>query len=61
MIGWMNLSNDVYDSMTGVDVGKKESVVNLTGSRRRVLALATALLLGGGGLLFRLLGAAVSA
>lgn len=58
VIAWMNLSNDVYDSMTGVDAGKKESVVNLTGSRRRVLALATALLLGGGGLLFRLLSAA---
>lgn len=34
IIAWLNLSNDVFDSQTGVDTNKPESVVNLTGSRR---------------------------
>lgn len=57
IIAWLNLSNDVFDSMTGVDSAqrKPESVVNLTGSRLRVFALAHALLLSGAGLLFYLL------
>ncbi|KAK7363110.1 hypothetical protein VNO77_05240 [Canavalia gladiata] len=33
VITWLNLSNDVYDFDTGVDKNKKESVVNLVGSR----------------------------
>ncbi|KAG5135951.1 hypothetical protein AAZX31_08G068600 [Glycine max] len=33
-ITWLNLSNDVYDFDTGVDKNKKESVVNLAGSRK---------------------------
>lgn len=33
VITWLNLSNDVYDSDTGADKNKKESVVNLVGSR----------------------------
>ncbi|KAK7319450.1 hypothetical protein RJT34_04171 [Clitoria ternatea] len=33
VITWLNLSNDVYDFDTGVDKNKKESVVNLLGSR----------------------------
>ena len=59
IIAWLNLSNDVFDSQTGVDVNKAESVVNLTGSRRRVFAVATAALLAGAGLLFHLLAATV--
>ncbi|KAK6136481.1 hypothetical protein DH2020_029777 [Rehmannia glutinosa] len=33
IIAWLNLSNDVYDFETGADKNKKESVVNLFGSR----------------------------
>jgi 2-carboxy-1,4-naphthoquinone phytyltransferase len=33
IIGWINISNDVYDSDTGIDINKAESVVNLTGNR----------------------------
>ncbi|XP_048231765.1 2-carboxy-1,4-naphthoquinone phytyltransferase, chloroplastic isoform X2 [Ricinus communis] len=33
IITWLNLSNDVYDFDTGADKNKKESVVNLVGSR----------------------------
>ncbi|KAL8536199.1 hypothetical protein ACS0TY_011732 [Phlomoides rotata] len=33
IIAWLNLSNDVYDFDTGADKNKKESVVNLFGSR----------------------------
>ena len=60
IIGWLNLSNDVFDSSTGVDKTKPESVVNLTGSRGRVLAVAVALLISGTGLLFHLLSSVVS-
>ncbi|KAK4491202.1 hypothetical protein RD792_001934 [Penstemon davidsonii] len=41
---WVNLSNDVYDFDTGADVNKKESVVNLVGSRTAVHVLAWVLL-----------------
>ena len=60
VIGWLNLSNDVFDSVTGVDVTKEESVVNLTGSRVRVFLAAHALLFAGGGLLFALMRSVVS-
>jgi 1,4-dihydroxy-2-naphthoate octaprenyltransferase len=62
IIAWLNLSNDVFDSMTGVDSAqrKPESVVNLTGSRWRVFLGAHAALLSGGALLFGLLAAVVS-
>lgn len=60
IIAWLNLSNDVFDSMTGVDKTKDESVVNLTGSRRRVFVAAHVVLLGGAALLFNLLSAVVS-
>jgi 1,4-dihydroxy-2-naphthoate octaprenyltransferase len=33
IIAWINISNDVFDSDTGIDVNKAESVVNLTGNR----------------------------
>ncbi|KAK4271296.1 hypothetical protein QN277_020007 [Acacia crassicarpa] len=33
IITWLNLSNDVYDFDTGADKNKRESVVNLFGSR----------------------------
>jgi len=37
IIAWINLSNDVFDSDTGIDVNKAHSVVNLTGNRNLVL------------------------
>lgn len=47
IIAWLNLSNDAYDAETGVDKEKKESVVNMTGSREGVLASAYGCLLFG--------------
>ncbi|XP_056159337.1 2-carboxy-1,4-naphthoquinone phytyltransferase, chloroplastic isoform X2 [Syzygium oleosum] len=40
VITWLNLSNDVYDFDTGADKNKKESVVNLIGSRTGTLVAA---------------------
>ncbi|MFN9620412.1 MAG: 2-carboxy-1,4-naphthoquinone phytyltransferase [Synechococcaceae cyanobacterium] len=52
LLGWENLANDVFDADTGVDThGKPHSVVNLTGRRDRVAALANACLLIGLGLM----------
>lgn len=42
-----DLSNDAYDGETGVDVTKKESVVNLTGKPKLVLGLSFLFLAGG--------------
>ncbi|KAL0422403.1 UNVERIFIED_CONTAM: 2-carboxy-1,4-naphthoquinone phytyltransferase, chloroplastic [Sesamum latifolium] len=51
IIAWVNLSNDVYDYDTGADKNKKESVVNLVGSRTAINVIAWLLLvLGSGGL-----------
>lgn len=41
---WVNLSNDVYDFDTGADKDKKESVVNLFGSRDLINTIAWTLL-----------------
>lgn len=40
ILAWENLSNDVFDSDTGIDVNKAHSVVNLTRNRRLVFVLA---------------------
>ncbi|KAK9110993.1 hypothetical protein Scep_018512 [Stephania cephalantha] len=40
IITWLNLSNDVYDFDTGADKNKKESVVNIAGSRTGTLVAA---------------------
>ena len=40
IIAWLNLSNDVFDSETGIDVNKAHSVVNLTGNKTLVFWLA---------------------
>jgi len=49
IIAWLNLTNDVFDSDTGIDVNKRESVVNLLGgtrsARNTVLCIANILLL----------------
>ncbi|KAF6152107.1 hypothetical protein GIB67_031429 [Kingdonia uniflora] len=44
IITWLNLSNDVYDFDTGADKNKKESVVNMVGSRTGTLVAAYTLL-----------------
>nr|WP_290223405.1 2-carboxy-1,4-naphthoquinone phytyltransferase [Trichocoleus desertorum] len=33
ILAWMNLSNDVFDSETGIDTNKHHSLVNLTGNK----------------------------
>jgi 2-carboxy-1,4-naphthoquinone phytyltransferase len=40
IIAWLNISNDVFDSDTGIDVNKAESLVNLTGNRNLMFWLA---------------------
>jgi 1,4-dihydroxy-2-naphthoate octaprenyltransferase len=48
LLAWENLANDVFDADTGVDAtGKPHSMVNLTGRRDRVAALANGALLVG--------------
>ena len=48
LLAWENLANDVFDADTGVDVhGKPHSLVNLTGRRDRVAALANGCLVLG--------------
>jgi 1,4-dihydroxy-2-naphthoate phytyltransferase len=55
VIAWLNLSNDAFDSHTGVDKTKKESVVNLTGSPTLVLWTANVCLAAGVSLLWYLI------
>jgi 2-carboxy-1,4-naphthoquinone phytyltransferase len=51
IIAWINISNDVYDSDTGIDINKAESVVNLTGNRNLMFWLGNLFLsLGIGGI-----------
>jgi 2-carboxy-1,4-naphthoquinone phytyltransferase len=40
IIAWLNLSNDVFDSETGIDIHKAHSVVNLTGNKYLVFWIA---------------------
>jgi len=40
IIAWLNLSNDVFDSETGIDVNKVSSVVNLTGNKSLVFSIS---------------------
>jgi 2-carboxy-1,4-naphthoquinone phytyltransferase len=47
IIAWINISNDVFDSDTGIDQNKAESVVNLTGNRNLMFWLSNLLLAGG--------------
>lgn len=55
IIAWLNLSNDVFDSATGVDKNKAESVVNLTGDWRKVFLIANAFFILGVGILFSII------
>jgi 2-carboxy-1,4-naphthoquinone phytyltransferase len=47
IIAWLNISNDVYDSDTGIDINKAESVVNLTGNRNLMFWLGNLFLILG--------------
>ena len=49
-MGWLNLSNDVFDAETGVDAEKVESVVARTGDPAAVLWLANLFLALGAGI-----------
>ncbi len=40
ILAWLNLSNDVFDSETGIDKNKLHSVVNLTGNKPLIFWLA---------------------
>ncbi|WP_445240903.1 2-carboxy-1,4-naphthoquinone phytyltransferase [Microcoleus vaginatus] len=40
IIAWLNLSNDVFDSETGIDKNKAHSLVNLTGNKALIFGLA---------------------
>ena len=44
---WENLCNDVFDAETGIDVNKAHSVVNLTGKKNVIFAIANLCLLAG--------------
>ena len=39
ILAWENLSNDVFDAETGIDINKAHSLVNLTRNRRLIFAL----------------------
>jgi 2-carboxy-1,4-naphthoquinone phytyltransferase len=47
IIAWLNISNDVFDSDTGIDINKAESVVNLTGNRQLMFWIGNICLLLG--------------
>ena len=47
VIAWLNISNDVFDSDTGIDVHKAHSIVNLTGNRNAMFWLSNGFLLTG--------------
>ncbi|WP_013320592.1 2-carboxy-1,4-naphthoquinone phytyltransferase [Gloeothece verrucosa] len=40
ILAWENLSNDVFDSETGIDKNKTHSVVNLTGNKPLIFGLS---------------------
>ena len=47
IIAWLNLSNDVFDSETGIDKNKAHSVVNLTGNKQLIFWLSNLFLAAG--------------
>jgi 2-carboxy-1,4-naphthoquinone phytyltransferase len=44
IIAWLNLTNDVFDSDTGIDRNKAHSIVNLTGNKSLIFWLANGFL-----------------
>lgn len=47
ILAWENISNDVFDSETGIDANKHHSLVNLTGKKTLVFWIGNLCLLGG--------------
>ncbi len=47
IIAWLNLSNDVFDSETGVDENKAHSLVNLTGNKSLIFWMSNLFLAAG--------------
>ena len=47
IIAWLNLTNDVFDADTGIDVNKAHSIVNLTGNQKLIFWTANILLVLG--------------
>jgi len=47
ILAWENVSNDVFDSETGVDVNKANSLVNLTGNKQLIFWIGNLLLAAG--------------
>jgi len=47
ILAWMNLSNDVFDSETGIDENKAHSLVNLTGNKSLIFWLGNLFLFSG--------------
>jgi 1,4-dihydroxy-2-naphthoate octaprenyltransferase len=47
ILAWENLSNDVFDAETGVDVNKANSLVNLTGNKPLIFWISNGCLLLG--------------
>ncbi len=47
IIAWLNISNDVFDADTGIDINKAHSVVNLTGNKSLMLIISNLFLLMG--------------
>jgi 2-carboxy-1,4-naphthoquinone phytyltransferase len=47
ILAWVNLSNDVFDAETGVDVRKDSSIVNLTGNKDLIFWLGNLCLVSG--------------
>ena len=44
ILAWENLSNDVFDSETGIDVNKAHSLVNLTRNKRLIFVIGNSCL-----------------
>lgn len=47
ILAWENISNDVFDSETGIDVNKRHSLVNLTGNKLLIFWLGNLCLVSG--------------
>lgn len=47
IIAWLNISNDVFDADTGIDINKAHSVVNLTGKKSLMLMISNLFLIMG--------------
>ncbi|MDJ0678933.1 MAG: 2-carboxy-1,4-naphthoquinone phytyltransferase [Xenococcaceae cyanobacterium MO_167.B52] len=47
IIAWLNISNDVFDADTGIDINKAHSVVNLTGNKSLMFLISNLFLVMG--------------